>query len=172
MTCKRTIKYLALFVGDELSKRKVGHVSAHLKACPACRREAGVMAAALGAAKALARSEEVGDWSESQWRSMMREITSAGIEPKRLLTGPVWKPVLAGVTALLLIVSGALLFLKKPSGAPAVQTAFRAPSQSLAASVQAPDGGGGKSTTIISKETGLKIIWFYNKDFQGEGYGK
>jgi hypothetical protein len=39
-----------------------------------------------------------------------------------------------------------------------------------------PDGQNGKQNgqpiTIISKESGLKIIWFYNKNFNGEGYGK
>jgi anti-sigma factor RsiW len=172
MRCDRILKLLALFAGAELSRKKAGRIAAHLEACPSCRREAAGMAAALRAAKALARTDEVEDWSEPQWRSMMREITSSRIARKRILAGPAWKPVLAGAVALLLVVSGAYFFLKRSSEPSSVQTALRTPSQSLTAPVQPPERGDGKSKTIISKESGLKIIWFYNKDFQGEGYGK
>jgi len=173
MNCKRTAKYLALYVGDELSRRRSGRVSAHLKACSACRREAGGLAATLGAAKALARAEEVTDWSEREWNVLMRHIASARIERKKILAGVSWKPVLAGAMALLLIASGTFFVVLKKSPTPGVvQIALRTPSQILTAPAQPPIRGDDKSKTIVSKETDLKIIWFYNKNFQGEDYGK
>jgi anti-sigma factor RsiW len=172
MNCKRTAKYLALYGGDELSRRRSGRVSAHLRACPACRREAGELAATLGAAKALAHDEEVADWSEREWNALMRRVSSSRIEPKNILAGVSWKPVFAGAMALLLIASGTFFVVLKKSPSPAaVQTALQTPSQILTASAQPPAGGDDKSKTIVSKD-GLKIIWFYNKNFQGEDYGK
>lgn len=172
MNCKKSEKHIPLLAGNELSATKAAKVRAHLEKCEACLREANEIEGALKAAKTLARLEGAADWSESEWRHLLRSITATKIEKKSVWAGLSLKPVLAGSLALILIIAGTFLFLRKSPIQLNTQSALQAPSQNMVK----PDGQNGKQNgqpiTIISKESGLKIIWFYNKNFNGEGYGK
>ena len=172
MNCKKAAKLIPLAAGNDLSDKKAAALRTHLERCPDCRKEAVELERALRAAKALAGGENAGDWSADEWRNLMRDVRAGGIQKKRNLADIRLRPALAGGLGLaLFLVLGSFLILKK-SPTPPTQASFKSPSLEQ---VQ-PKGPNGipdvTSKTIVSKETGLKIIWFYNKNFQGDGYGK
>ncbi len=172
MKCHKARKLIPLAAGKDLPAKKAAAVGEHLKGCPDCRREASELEGALQAAKTLAGKERIEDWSEAEWRKLLGNVTAPKMERKRPWAELSFKPALAGAVGLVLLVIGSFLLLKK-SGAPPVTQAALTPSvlEQVAPKelTSRPDVS---SKTIVSKETGLKIIWFYNKNFQGDGYGK
>lgn len=172
MTCKRIQKSLPLLAGNGLSAKKAGRVFAHLDECADCRKEEKEFAAALKAAQALARADEPEDWNDAEWRRLLQSITQAKIEKRKAWPGLSLRPALAGGLALLLIAAGAFFFLRKSPAPSDAQAALHAPSRDLATPAREAGTKDVSSMTIVSKETGLKIIWFFNKNFEAEGYGK
>jgi anti-sigma factor RsiW len=166
MTCRRIKKYLPLLAGGELAQKKALKVTAHLESCSGCRQEAEEIKAALDAAKGMARIEAVRDWTDSEWRQMLRSVTAAGIERRHRAVGLVRKPAFAFGLALLIFAAGGLWLYKKLPGRPDGRDALQARTQTAA---QRPGESAGQevlSMTIVSQETGLKIVWFFNKNFE------
>jgi len=166
MTCRGTKKYLPLLAGDELPYKKSLKVKAHLEKCPGCRKEAEDIAAALDAAKGLAQKEPLRDWTDSEWRQILRSVTSATVEKRRTATRLVQKPAFAFGLALLLFAAGTLWLQKKLPRQPEERDGLQTPSQTASLRPQEPAGQDVSSMTIFSQETGLKIIWFFNKNFE------
>ena len=102
----------------------------------------------------------------------MRNVTAGGIQKKRIWAVLPLKPALAGGLGLLLLVFGSFLLLKKSPAPPFTQASFKSPSLEQVQTKGLNDLPKITSKTIVSKETGFKIIWFYNKNFQGDGFGK
>jgi anti-sigma factor RsiW len=172
MICKRIQKSLPLLVGNELAVKEAARVYAHLDECADCRKEEQEFAAARQAAQVLARADEPEDWDDAEWLHLLQSITLSKIEKKKALPGLSLKPVLASALALLVIAAGAFFFLKRPSAPPDARATLQPPSQDLIAPARKTGKQDVPSMTIISKETGLKIIWFFNKNFEAEGFGK
>jgi anti-sigma factor RsiW len=172
MNCKNAKKMIPLAAGNDLSAKKAAAVRDHLEGCPDCRKEAAELEHALRAAKTLAGAERAGDWSEAEWRSLLRSVTAGGIQKKRVWAGLPLKPVLAGGLGLVFLAFGSFLLLKKSPAPVVTRAAFESPSIEQAAPKRIDGQPDVTSRTIVSKETGLKIIWFYNKNFQGDGFGK
>lgn len=172
MNCKKAKRRIPLAAGNDLSGKKAAALLIHLERCPDCRKEAAELEHALRAAKALAGGDQTGDWSEAEWLNLMRNVRAAGIQKKRVWAGLPLKPVLAGGLGLVLLAFGSFLLLKKSPAPVVTRAAFESPSIEQAAPKRIDGQPGVTSTTIVSKETGLKIIWFYNKNFQGDGFGK
>lgn len=172
MRCTKVGKLAALLAGNELSAKKAAKVRTHLEKCAACRRMADETERALRAAKAMARAEEAGDWTAAEWRTLLKNITAEKPARKTAWAGGPLKPVLAGALVLFFIVAGAFLFLGRSPVKTDARAGLRASSQNPAQPARPSDNPDVSSVTIVSKKTGLKIIWFYNKNFEGEGYGK
>lgn len=171
MNCKKAERLIPLAAGNDLSGKKAAALLIHLEQCPDCRKEAAELEHALRAAKALAGGDQTGDWSEAEWLNLMRNVRAAGIQKKRIWAGFPLKPVLAGGLGLVLLVFGSLLLQKSPAPLVTQATIERPALEQVRP--KGPNGQPGvTSRTIVSKETGLKIIWFYNKNFQGDGFGK
>jgi len=172
MNCKKAERWIPLAAGNDLSDKKAAAVRHHLEGCPDCRKDAAELERALRAAKTLAGAERAGDWSDAEWRSFLRSVTAGGIQKKRIWAVLPLKPVLAGGLGLVFLAFGSFLLLKKPPAPLITRAAAERPPIELTV----PKGSIGRpditSKTIVSKETGLKIIWFYNKNFQGDGFGK
>jgi hypothetical protein len=167
MNCRRMKKYIPLLSGGGLPAQKGKRIRAHLERCPGCGQEAREFEAALKAAKHLAVADTPEDWSDAEWRKMMAAIASEKVGRKKVFMAIPFKPVLAAGLALVLVAAGAFFLLNKPAnepGRPSSPSALAAPPQ---VGPEEPS-----SVTIVSKETGLKIIWFFNKDLDLEKFGK
>ena len=172
MRCTKAGKLGALLAGNELSAKKTAQVRTHLEKCADCRRAADETERALKAAKAMARAEEAGDWTAAEWRTLLKNIMAEKPAGKTVWAGGPLKPVLAGALALFLVVAGGFLFLGRSPDKTNARNALRATAQNSARQAFPSGNPDVSSVTIVSKKTGLKIIWFYNKNFEGEGYGK
>ena len=172
MNCDKAKKWIPLAAGNDLRPRKEAAVRRHLEGCPECRKDADEVKKALRAAKAMAGAERAVDWSDAEWRRVLRAATASEIEKKRALAGFRLKPVLAGGLGVAFLIAGTLLLQKKDRAPLPTQAAFQTPSIQQMEPKTGPGQTDGTSKTIVSKETGLKIIWFYNKNFQGDGFGK
>jgi hypothetical protein len=196
MTCRKIRKHLALYAGGELGRRKERTVRAHLDRCPVCRAEAADYRAALERAKAMAVEATPLDWTEPEWRRMMAAIASTPLK-KEAHRKSLLRPALAAAATFLLAVWGtqyAVRHMLRTSeissiSAPAFVkgTAVR-PSRlgaefdraSLAAvarvaGLEDPKFPALSSTnqdvpalTMISPESGLKIVWFFNENLKLE----
>ena len=166
MTCKGAKKYLPLLAGRELSPKKAARVQEHLQGCPACRKEAEEIAAALDAAKGLARNEALRDWTDAEWRHMLRNVTAATIEKSRRPVRLVHKPAFALVLSLLVFAAGMFLLNKKLNITSERLTPLPGQSRMTAERREGSSGQDVLSLTIVSRETGLKIVWFFNKNFE------
>ena len=166
--CPKARKFMPLFAGDDLGPRRTRAVRAHVGACPACRRELEELRAALARFKAAAEAESVPDWNEGEWKALMVRAaagTARGGEEKGAWGGRVLLPRWAAASAL-----GGLI------GLAVLSALFRGPGPGPAKRPEPPlalaDAGRAQdvvSMTMVSQETGLQIVWFFDKNFDYEG---
>lgn len=155
MTCRKVRKVLPLMAGGDLAGRKAVKVEAHLAVCASCRRELEEYWGALGRVRAAARAEGAGEWSEAEWLALMARV--AGGRPGRKSPAPGLRPRWALASGLAAVAVLAFLVVRitntgfKPEGAPPAA---------------GPDV---VSVTMVSQETGLKVVWFFNKNFDWKG---
>lgn len=174
MRCRRARKILPLLAGGDLSPNKASRLERHLSSCPACRAELGELRASLEAVKSEARADTAPAWDESNWAGLTRRI-AAEPAPRRLgpRLGPLPIPspaLTAGVSAVALI--AVLVFVFKGN-------VFRSGSEpSIPARATAALGAPGAaassaqdrlSVTLVSQETGLRVVWIFDKNFEWKG---
>ncbi len=155
MTCRKAMKLIPLSAGDDLRPRLGRAVRAHIDACPACRRELLDYRLALIRLKTAAKAESVPGWSEGEWRVLMGRVGPAGSEAKRptFAVRPRW----AAATVLGTFLGLAILsILLKDRSAGMRET---------------PQAGGPEvvSLTLVSQDTGLRVVWFLDKNFEWKG---
>lgn len=172
MTCRKARKLMPLAAGNDLGPRRARALSAHIEACPACRKELEGFRSALIAFRTAAKEEGAPDWTEGEWKALIVRATAGG----RALpdgksgndTGVLW-PRWAAASAL-----GALL------GVVALSMLFRGPGPERTRAdarldvmeAAAPKAQDVVSMTMVSQETGLQIVWFFDKKFDYEGVQK
>lgn len=157
MKCRKVRLRIPLLLDGNIDMKKRAALENHLKGCPSCREEYRSMASSLSAVAEGLR-EHRPEWDEPEWRRVVRNAVSekrpdstrgfSSLKPKK------WSLAAAAVFAFLLIV-----FLSVPlfKGTPAEQAAgTRAGEQDMV------------SMTMVSKETGLQIVWVFNKNFSLE----
>jgi len=173
MTCRKARKLMPLAAGDDLGPRRARAFRAHVETCPGCRKDLEALRAALGAFRTAAKEENVPDWTEGEWKALMVRATGGSPERRDGKAGPgsraPW-PRWAAASAL-----GALLglvvlsvLLRVPGSAPERMTADAGPGLEAAA----PKAQDVVSVTMVSQETGLQIVWFFDKKFDYEGVHK
>jgi anti-sigma factor RsiW len=175
MNCHGARKRIPLYVGGELAPKKSEHVRRHLEACPACRTEAEEIGRARLAVREMARSAQAEDWSPAEWRRLVADVTGTASDDRR--GGPAeWKlrPVLAGALgSLILVLLTGILFLFRSSNSPEAPVMAMSTIDESAKVEAAPKANPDvTSVNLVSPETGTKIIWFYNKKFEWQGFGK
>jgi hypothetical protein len=171
MNCKKVQRLLPLMAGYEIPKSKILSLKAHLEGCPKCRQEYDSYMLSLEKTKEwLAKDRK--DWEESDWQqALQRAIKDKKPEGTPLVPWPfkkVWACSLIGVLAVALT----LLFIIRPS---IIQKKmglgsekFTQEQAQLFRSSPAESKQEVVSMTLVSKETGLKIVWFLNKNFELE----
>ena len=154
MNCKKIRRLLPLMMGPEIPHSKAAAVNAHLEKCPECRREYDVYILSLEKTKEWLK-EDSKDWEDWEWQAALQGVNKDKA-PKALPLVPwpfqkVWAYALMAVCVVVLT-----LFVVKPSF---IEEGTGAGERMLAQQEVIP-------MTIISKETGLKIVWFFNKNFE------
>lgn len=163
MKCKRVKKKLPLFIGSDLSPRWMLKLGGHLERCSCCRREY----------ERYVKSKEVltgwmqengAEWNESEWINIVKQAARPDIRDRALFTPWPFKNIWAYVFMALaaLVLSLVLIF-----------PVFRGSKEGLEFSPYSINSfEKGKqdvvTMTIVSKETGTKIVWFFDKNFQLE----
>jgi len=175
MKCRTVRKRIPVFVGGELPAAKSERVRRHLVACLACRAEAEEIERARAAVREMAGAGAAGDWSPAEWRGMIREIIDAPDESRAWTAVMRLRPAFAATLGVLIVAGFFLLQkeLRRPAapetGSFAVATENAQPTLPPPAPTKNPDI---TSVTIRASETGANIVWFYNKKFEWQGFGK
>ena len=171
MNCKKVRRLLPLMAGSEIPKPKILSLKTHLEECSKCRQEYDSYVLSLEKAKEwLAKDRK--DWEESDWQqALQRAIKDKKPEVTPLVPWP-FKKVWAYSFIGMLVVALILLFIIRPSimqkkmGLGSEK--FTEEQAQLLRSFQEESEQDVVSMTIVSKETGLKIVWFLNKNFELE----
>ena len=171
MNCKKVQRLLPLVAGSEIHQSKILSLKAHLEKCPECRQEYDSYILSLEKTKEwLAKDRK--DWEESDWqRTLQRALKDKKPEVSSLVPWPfkkIWAYSLTGVLAVALT----LLFIIRPS---IIQKKMGLGSEKFTEEQaqlfrSSPEEFKQEvvSMTIVSQETGLKIVWFLNKNFELE----
>lgn len=171
MNCIKAQRFLPLFWGGELSPRKKSSVLKHVGQCPHCEEEFGRFATSIQKAREWLLEDSV-DWNKQEWEQVVRTAWEKGARPQRPWKLHAFKK--SWVYGLTAAAAFALIFLV---GFPLLRTgkldlreALRLPTQKDSP-LFFPEASGQQkvvSMTMVSKETGLKIVWFFHKDFDLE----
>ncbi len=171
MNCKKVQRLLPLMAGSEIPKLKIFSLKAHLEECPECRQEYDSYILSLEKTKEwLAKDRK--DWEESDWqRTLRKAIKDKKPEVSSLVPWPfkkTWAYSLIGVLAvaltLFLIIRPSIIQKKMGLGS----EKFTEEQAQLFRSSPEESKQEVVSMTFVSKETGLKIVWFLNKNFELE----
>ncbi len=151
MNCRKARKWLPLYSGGDLPKRKSRKMEAHIRNCGSCRRELQIFQESLDTVRKLMRDSSV-PGSRAAWdRALDRAQAPTSSVRVSFSLKPVW--TYASVAAL-----AALLTFLVVKPFPDLESGSQV-SQSSAS------GQDVISMTLVSKETGLKVQWFLNRNF-------
>ena len=154
MKCKKARRLLPLLVGSDIPHSKGAAVRAHLEECPECRSEYETYVLSLEKTKEWLK-EDSKDWEDWEWQAVLRGVRKEKV-PKASPFAP-WPFQKAWAYALMAVFAVALaLFVIKPSFiGEGTGAGERMPAQQEVVSM-----------TMVSKETGLKIVWFFDRNFE------
>lgn len=159
MKCVRIRKCLPLYIGADLSPKKTEKVRLHLDTCDKCQKEYEDYTRALGTAREwLRESTEV--WGEGEWRRTVQNTTAERSKP---LPGFAPWPFKKGwAFAVMTAVTVAVVFFVTR---PLYLGVEDVPGQTVLSKSHPQDV---VSMTMVSKDTGLKVVWILNKNFSLE----
>ncbi len=172
MNCHETKNSKLLFLEGELPARRVRRLKKHLESCPACRKELEEFESALVGLRTAAREEEQ-DWTEPEWQALLARATA---EPVRR-RGPVFRgsPRVAwtlGIFFFILIALAVVFFrpVFKDMASPLVRerVSTSPAGASLPGMAEEALSQNGLSVTMVSNESGLKVHWYFNRNFDWE----
>ena len=169
MTCRRVRKLIPLAAGEDLRPGLAAGVLAHIDDCPGCREELERFRRALAGIKTAAKAAGVTEWSEGEWDALMARVTAEARGTGKARSGggaPVVRPRWAAASvigAFLCLVVLGLLF-RGPSSR--LQTMRAAGEKPVAAEAGEQDR---LTMTLVSPESGLQVVWIFDKNFNWKG---
>jgi len=177
MTCRKARKLIPLLAGDDLPPWRSRRVRAHIERCPSCRNDLKEHTASLAEIKALAGVEKKKDWSETEWKKLIRRAVSQKPEKRPIVPG--LRPAAAwAATFTAVLVLGLVLFFNnadfktvKISAISGEQTAKKAGPPAGGSSHQEKREQDVVSVTLVAQDTGLKVVWFFDKKFEWKEKG-
>lgn len=170
MNCKKIRKYLPLYINSDLSLKKKKKVQIHLGSCEDCQKQYQAYAQSTKTAKEwLADSAVI--WNDSDWkRTVIKALqekskSSSGFElwpfKKR------WAFVVIGAVMVVLVFFVTWPLFLGVEDFPGQTTLSKRKAQYESGDVhESPQDV--VSVTMVSKETGLKVVWVLNKNFNLE----
>lgn len=169
MTCRKIRKLMPLAAGGDLPGRRARAFRSHVDACPGCRAELDRFRADLAAVAAEAKAAGAGGWREAEWSALMARVRREGAVRRRDATGfgpgrsrRGWAPA----SALGAAVGLALLFGLLGGPGTRRPAAVAGGGQALVSEAKPQDV---LTVTMVSPETGLQIVWFFDRNFDYEG---
>ncbi len=181
MRCQGVKKWLPLLVGGDLSPRKNRRIRSHVDSCPSCSRELEEFRAALDRIRREAAGEPRKDWSPGEWEGLMERIAADSPRPHKF--SPLLRPqkalafgVTAAFVAIFLLVLGRTIFLTEgtspPFGPDIASRETPGAARDSSPALGSPLRQDSVSVTLVSEETGLQIVWVFNRDFEWKGDGQ
>lgn len=169
MRCKKIQRLLPLLAGSELPGSQASTVESHLDRCPLCQEEYGKYVHLVRQTRKWLEEDRL-EWEEGEWQKAVRNAF-AGELPKRISMVP-WPFPRAWAFALM---AGALLLITtlvvRPPFVEKIGLQPRYVDVTKMDALEEPEGEDQQevvSMTMVSRETGLKIVWFFNKNFDLE----
>ena len=169
MNCSKVRRLLPLMAGSEISQSKILAIKAHLQLCPECRAECDSFIISLEKTKEWLAKERI-SWEEREWQKAVQKATEEReFRVSSLAPWPfkkAWAYAIMAVFAFLLS-----LFVVRPSF---IKQKIESESRMIAELRQEPERMKEESQqdvismTLVSHETGLRIVWFFNKNFNLE----
>jgi predicted anti-sigma-YlaC factor YlaD len=159
MKCKRIRKYLPLYIGFDLSTKREKAVRVHLDTCSECQKEYEAYVRSIKTAKEWLEESTV-VWGEGEWR---RNVQNAVAEKSKSLSGFAPWPFKRGwaIAAMAAVMIVFIFFVTRP-----LFLGLEDFSGHTALSKRHPQDV--VSMTMVSKDTGLKVVWILNKNFNLE----
>lgn len=169
MTCRRVRKLMPLAAGGDLRPRPMAAFRAHVDACPSCREEFEAFRADLAAIKMEARARDAGDWREAEWTALMARVradSSLDRSGDADHPGSVLRPRWAAASALGTLAAAAILLMLFLAGPGPGRKTANAGGGPIVSEAKPQDV---LTMTMVFPETGLQVVWFFDKDFDYKG---
>ena len=169
MTCRRVRKLIPLAAGDDLRPRRAAAFRAHIDSCPGCREELERFRTALAGIKTAAMTAGVAEWSEGEWDALMTRVAAEAKGTREapggsgaLVVRPRWAAA-SVVGAFLCLIVLSMLFRGPSSRQETMRVVGEKP-------VAAETGEQDRLTmTLVSPESGLQIVWIFDRNFDWRG---
>ncbi len=155
MNCRKMKRWLALYIGEDLSPRRQQAVQEHLRSCTVCQNQQARYLDAVGQARRWLQRQEL-TWNETEWKQAVERAVSKEKDTGKVLLPWPFKPVAAYV--LMVFFAAALTVL-------VVSSSF-VPWQAPGIAVQ--DSQDVVAVILVSRDSGLKVQWFFNRNFNLE----
>ena len=168
MKCQKIKPLIPLLAGDELPESQIPKVKDHLRGCLRCKEEYEKYVFLVSQTRKWL-GEEMVRWDEQEWRKTVQTVLRRETVKKNALAP--WPFSRSWAYALM---AGVLLILTTLVFRPTLVKHFGfSPEYKNAAGLEEKIGTDREkqeivSMTMVSKETGLKIVWFLNKNFNLE----
>ncbi len=171
MKCKKIRRWLPLMVGGDLSASKAEAVRSHLIKCPECQQEHDAYVLSIEKTKEWLEKDRQ-DWEEREWQQAVQEAVHQK-RPSVSAFAP-WPFKKAWAYSLMGVLTAALIFLFviKPFNiqegiAPDSGMFTRTQAQLMRSAFQETPQEVVQMTMVLP-ETGQKIIWIFDKNFNLE----
>ena len=158
MRCTKAFRLIPLLSGSDLPEPLASRVRQHIQMCERCHHEFQMYRLSLEKTKEWLQVE-TGDWDEAEWNRLIQRARTKNRERSFLTLWPFkkgWALTFMAATALLLSILVVHPSLLKNIG------------ERTSASILEISSPEVLSLKIVSKETGLKINWFFHKDLKLE----
>lgn len=162
---------LPLMVGYDIPSSKISAMKRHIERCQACQREYYSYVKSIKKIRELLLQDRI-DWENKEWqRTVQKAVKEEKPTTTSLAPWPFHKAWAYALIAILVIALSFFFilnnsFLKKEMSAE-YQTKPETQKQIFKIHPETPEQDV-ISMTIISKESGLKIVWFLNKYYELE----
>lgn len=145
----------------------MSEVRIHLERCEACQKEYETYEVSLTETKEWL-SQQRKEWEDREWEVAVQKAVIS--KPARVSSLMPWPYKRAWAYALMALLAVVLtVFIIRPIGFDSSQETGLFPAPDVSSKILTEnDQQQVISMTLVSKETGLKIAWFFNKDFDFE----
>ena len=160
MKCQKIKRLIPLLAGSELPESKISSVKAHLEECSVCQKEFQEYSLLVDQTRKWLAEDKI-KWEDREWQETVQSVVSQGSRRKRALVPwpfpKAWAyAFMAGVMLLVTILVVKPPYVEQVGFTPKYEEVSGMEKQEVV------------SMTMVSKETGLKIVWFFNKNFDLE----